>query len=319
MAAASRWSCFMVAGPNLQAVPYLPERLLYPPQALAPSEGSEGSDDALVSNATQAAAQLHELLCAFMARLAQAAKVSGSFYSELESGARQIGKAHSLRDVTALMQQLLQATQSMARDSRFVHDELQNMQAKVQSTDQQIARLHAELDRLALLARHDPLTGALNRKGMDEAVLREASKVRRLNTPLSIAMLDIDDFKKLNDTLGHAAGDAALRHLAVVARECLRPQDTMARYGGEEFLVLLPDTTLERGVDAVGRLQRELAQRPFPGGAAEQGDVALVHITFSAGVSQMMGKESPEEAFRRADEGMYRAKRAGKNRVVGSW
>ncbi len=309
----------MAAVSHLQPVPAQPDRPLYPPASAAGGSADGNPDDAAQPDAARAEAQLHELLSSFMSQLSQAAEVSGSFHDELENSARQIGQAHSLREVTGLMRQLLQATENMARNSQFVHDELQGMQAKVLSTDQQIARLHAELDRLALLARHDPLTGALNRKGMDEAVLREASKVRRLNTPLAIAMLDIDNFKNLNDSLGHAAGDAALRHLAVVARECLRPQDTMARYGGEEFLVLLPDTTLERGVEAIGRLQRELAQRPFAGGAAARGDVALVHITFSAGVSQLMGKEPPEDAIRRADEGMYRAKRAGKNRAVGSW
>jgi diguanylate cyclase len=262
---------------------------------------------------------LHDLLVRVMARLAQAAWVSGSFFEQVERDTALMEQAGLPDSFEPMLSNLIEAVRTMARDSQNVHDELRGMQESVQTTDQQIARLHAELDRLALLARHDPLTGALNRKGMDEAMLREAGKVRRLGTPLSIAMLDIDNFKKLNDSLGHAAGDAALRHLAVVARECLRPQDTMARYGGEEFLVLLPDTPLERGVEAMGRLQRELAQRPFASGASEGGNVALVHITFSAGVSQLMGKEVPEEAVKRADEGMYRAKRAGKNRVAGSW
>lgn len=305
----------MAASPPLQAVPDTPNRPLYPSR-LAKDQPSPGQN-AKSTNAN-AEAQLHDLLSAFMSRLTEAAEVSGSFHDELTDSARQISQAQSLREVAGLMRQLVQATEAMARDSQFVHDELQGMQAKVLSTDQQIARLHAELDRLALLARHDPLTGALNRKGMDEAVVREVSKVRRLNTPLSIAMLDIDNFKKLNDSLGHSAGDAALRHLAVVARECLRPQDTMARYGGEEFLILLPDTSLDQGVEAVARLQRELAQRPFAGGPVDRGDVALVHITFSAGVAQLTASEPPEDTIQRADEGMYQAKRAGKNRVLGN-
>jgi diguanylate cyclase len=157
------------------------------------------------------------------------------------------------------------------------------------------------------------LTGALNRKGMDEALHREISKLRRASTPLSVAMLDIDNFKTLNDTLGHAVGDAALRHLAVVARDALRPQDTMARYGGEEFIVLLPDTPLERGIDAIARLQKVLAQKPFMNAKDE------VRITFSAGVAQVMANEDANSAVKRADEAMYQAKRTGKNRVVGNW
>ena len=267
----------------------------------------------LADERDQAEAQVHELLGTFMKRLAQASEVSGSFHAHLLTCASQISQAKDLREVTTLMRELLGATQTMAQDSQMVHDELVDMQQKVLTTDQQIGRLHAELDRLSVLARHDPLTGALNRKGMDEALHREISKLRRANTPLSVAMLDIDNFKNLNDTLGHAVGDAALRHLAVVAREALRPQDTMARYGGEEFVVLLPDTPLERGIDAIARLQRVLAQKPFMNAQDE------VRITFSAGVAQVMASEEANSAVKRADEGMYQAKRAGKNRVVGNW
>ena len=127
-----------------------------------------------------------------------------------------------------------------------------------------------------------------------------------------MALLDIDNFKKLNDSLGHAMGDSALAHLATVARECMRPQDTLARYGGEEFVILLPDTPLDRGVDAMTRLQRELTKRFFMAGEEK------ILITFSAGVSQLASEETGMEAVRRADKAMYLAKRAGKNRVVGA-
>jgi diguanylate cyclase len=123
-------------------------------------------------------------------------------------------------------------------------------------------------------------------------------------------MLDIDNFKKLNDTLGHATGDAALAHLASVARDCMRPQDTLARYGGEEFVILLPDTPLDKGVEAMTRLQRELTKRFFLAGADK------VLITFSAGVAQLAANEKGADAIKRADQAMYLAKRAGKNRVL---
>ena len=115
-----------------------------------------------------------------------------------------------------------------------------------------------ELDRVSAQARHDPLTGALNRKGMDEALERELSNVRRKETPLSVSLLDIDNFKKLNDAKGHATGDQALTHLASVARECMRPQDTLARYGGEEFIVLLPDSSIHEAMEAAQRMQHEV-------------------------------------------------------------
>ena len=166
--------------------------------------------------------------------------------------------------------------------------------------------------RVSTQARHDPLTGALNRKGLEEAVEREISSVRRKETPLCMALLDIDNFKKLNDTMGHATGDVALTHLAKVARECMRPQDTLARYGGEEFVILLPDTPLDKGIEAMTRLQRELTKKFFLAGTEK------ILITFSAGVAQLAADETGSDAIKRADKAMYLAKRAGKNRVLGA-
>jgi diguanylate cyclase len=156
------------------------------------------------------------------------------------------------------------------------------------------------------------LTGALNRQGLDEALAREIATLRRKETPLSVALLDIDNFKKLNDSKGHEVGDVALTHLAKVARECMRPQDTLARYGGEEFVILLPDTALENGIEAMKRLQRELSMRFFMAGEDR------ILITFSAGVAQVTPEEDGMDAVRRADQAMYLAKRAGKNRVMGT-
>jgi diguanylate cyclase len=103
-----------------------------------------------------------------------------------------------------------------------------------------------------------------------------------------------------------------LTHLATVAREAMRPQDTLARYGGEEFVLLLPDTALESGIEAMTRLQRELTRRFFLAGTEK------VLITFSAGVAQLGSNETGHDAIRRADQAMYLAKRAGKNRVLGA-
>jgi diguanylate cyclase len=200
----------------------------------------------------------------------------------------------------------------MASESQIARDELRAMREQADATQAQIAKLHLELDRVSTQARHDPLTGALNRKGLEEALEREISTVRRKETPLSAALLDIDNFKKLNDTMGHSTGDDALKHLASVARECMRPQDTLARYGGEEFVILLPDTPLDKGIEAMTRLQRELTKRFFLAGTEK------VLITFSAGVAQVGENEAGMEAIRRADQAMYLAKRAGKNRVVGA-
>ena len=260
--------------------------------------------------AIEAQEDMRQMLATFIDRLSEMMRSTGSFHENLVANARQIEQAKTIAEIAPVLKEVVGATRSMAAQSKSAGDELQAMRERAQATDLELSKLHQELDRVSAQARHDPLTGALNRKGMDEALDRELSNVRRKETPLSISLLDIDNFKKLNDTKGHAAGDQALAHLAAVARECMRPQDTLARYGGEEFVILMPDTLLDHGVEAMTRLQRELTKRFFLTGSEK------ILITFSAGVAQLAEQESGLDAIKRADQAMYLAKRAGKNRVL---
>lgn len=260
--------------------------------------------------ATQAQEEMRQMLATFIQRLSEMTHSTDTFHEKLVESARQMEQAKTMAEIAPVLKEVVGATRSMAAQSKSAGDELQVMRARADATEIELAKLHQELDRVSAQARHDPLTGALNRKGMDEAIDRELSNVRRKETPLSISLLDIDNFKKLNDTKGHATGDQALAHLAAVARECMRPQDTLARYGGEEFVILMPDTPLDRGVEAMTRLQRELTKRFFLTGSEK------ILITFSAGVAQLEDDESGLDAIKRADQAMFLAKRAGKNRVL---
>jgi len=262
--------------------------------------------------AIEAHEEMRQMLATFIERLSHMTESTSTFHGKMEENARLIEQAKTLAEIAPVLKDVVSATRTMAHDSQFARDELRDMREKAHTTEAELVKLHQELDRVSSQARHDPLTGALNRKGLDEALEREISNERRKSTPLCLALLDIDNFKKLNDRLGHAVGDEALTHLASVAREVMRPQDTLARYGGEEFVLLLPDTALGNGIEAMTRLQRELTTRIFLSGNEK------VLITFSAGVAQLGSNESGLEAIRRADQAMYLAKRAGKNRVLGA-
>ena len=262
--------------------------------------------------AVEAQAEMRVMLGTFIERLSAMTDSTSAYGGKMEENARLIEKAKTLEELTPVLKEVVSATRGMAADSLQARDELRGMRERTQATETEIVKLHMELDRMSAQARHDPLTGALNRKGLDEALNREVSAMRRKDTPLCVALLDIDNFKKINDTLGHTTGDQALAHLAQVARESMRPQDTLARYGGEEFVILLPDTTLERGIDAMMRLQRELTKKYFMAGSEK------LLITFSAGVAQLGPDEDNASAIKRADQAMYTAKRAGKNRVLGA-
>jgi diguanylate cyclase len=261
--------------------------------------------------AMEAQDELRKMLATFIERLSLMTASSSGYHGKMEESVRLMEQARSLEDIAPVLKEVIGATRLMTAEALAVRNELQTMREKTQATDAELSKLHQELDRVSAQALHDHLTGALNRKGLDEALNRELSSLRRKGSPLCVSLLDIDNFKKLNDSKGHATGDVALAHLAQVARECMRPQDTLARYGGEEFVLLMPDTPLEQGIAAMTRLQRELSKRFFLAGTEK------VLITFSAGVAQVAPDEAGDDAIKRADQAMYLAKRAGKNRVLG--
>ncbi len=262
--------------------------------------------------AVEAQKEMRLMLGTFIERLSLITDSTSAYGGKMEETARLIEQATNIEELAPVLKEVVSATRSIAADTLDARNELRGMRERAEATEAEIVKLHMELDRVSAQVRHDPLTGALNRKGLDEALHRELSNMRRKELPLCVALLDIDNFKKINDTLGHSTGDEALTHLAQVARESMRPQDTLARYGGEEFVLLLPDTPLGNGIEAMTRLQRELTKRFFLAGAEK------VLITFSAGVAQVGADEDSLAAIKRADQAMYTAKRAGKNRVLGA-
>ena len=262
------------------------------------------------SRSVLAQEEMRQMLSAFIERLGVMSESSTVFQGKIEASAKEIERVKNIEDLAPLLKGVISATSLMVENMSEARLSLNSLQARVLATEAELVQLHLDLDSASALARHDPLTDMLNRKGMDEALVREVSNARRKGSLLSICLLDIDNFKKLNDRLGHEAGDNALIHLADVARNCMRPSDTLARYGGEEFVVLMPDTSQEQGVEAMIRLQRELTKAFFLSGKEN------VLITFSAGVAQLTPEETGADAIKRADQAMYLAKRAGKNRVM---
>lgn len=171
--------------------------------------------------------------------------------------------------------------------------------------------LVAELSRvLADQARTDSLTGALNRRAMEEAALRETARSVRYGHGLCMIVLDVDHFKHLNDTRGHAAGDCALQALVHQVKIMLRKNDLIARTGGEEFTILLPDTSADAGIVAAERVRQAIEGLEVPF------ENEPIRFTISAGVAQFDPSQGGwENMMRRADSAMYEAKELGRNSV----
>jgi GGDEF domain-containing protein len=187
-----------------------------------------------------AEAELKSLIAHFLDEIAGVTNLSADYQKELEEAADIIEKASDLAEVSPLLQQLLQDTRAMHQEMSRSHRELAAAKAQAEQADARVKALEAQLAALSAQVARDPLTGLLNRRGLEESFAREANRAQRLGSPLCAALLDIDNFKQLNDTLGHQAGDEALVYLARMARTHLRAQDIVGRYGGEEFVLLLP-------------------------------------------------------------------------------
>ncbi len=164
--------------------------------------------------------------------------------------------------------------------------------------------LVAQGRRLEALLREDALTGLSNRRAILTQLAGNVSGARRHGHPLSIAILDLDNFKRVNDEHGHGCGDEVLVASVKAMRAHLRAEDHLGRLGGEEFLVVLPDTNADAAVHVAEKLRGEVARAP-----------ARVAVTVSIGVATWDG-ETPEELLRRADEALYAAKDAGRDRVM---
>lgn len=170
----------------------------------------------------------------------------------------------------------------------------------------QRAELIEALREVRRLAINDELTGLANRRHMQERLEQERSRCQRTGCHFSIAVIDLDHFKRINDTQGHAAGDEVLRAFAAETVSTLRAADLLSRWGGEEFLLLLPDTHGDRAQASVTRLLEHVRRLPFPSGLS---------LSFSAGVTEYRPGETVPETVARADRQMYAAKQAGRDTV----
>jgi diguanylate cyclase len=264
----------------------------------------------LKASLNEAREAIKRMLAGFVDQLADFADATSEFHDKIEICADKISAATDISELGSVLSEVMHETRTIQINAQRSRDELRSTQQKVRESEARILELEHELETTSDLVRHDQLTGVLNRRGLEDMFNKEVARNKRHDTLLCVALLDIDNFKKLNDSMGHDIGDQALIHLANVCRDTLRPQDTVARYGGEEFVILLPETPVNEAVIALTRLQRELTKKFFLNGNEK------VLITFSAGITQLRPEDDQGSVIKRADEAMYKAKQTGKNRVI---
>ena len=279
-------------------------------------DGTRETQRTLQLERARARDALRQMVRQLLTELGTLGDVTGRFNDKVNAYGQAIEAADSLES-------LAEAVREMQGESRAVHalvaDARERLSAehdRALALESRVLGLEAELRRLSDEVSTDALTQVANRRGLAQAFEQEAARVLREQSPdgagsapLAIGLIDIDNFKMLNDSLGHAAGDLALRSLATRVKEWLRPVDHIARFGGEEFVLLLPGTPVAEAQQVMTRLQRRLSASLFMHEGQE------VFVTFSAGVTAWRPGETVDTALARADEGLYEAKRTGKNRT----
>lgn len=216
---------------------------------------------------------------------------------------RELAPAQLPREVRTLIERMDAATTE-------IRDALRASRVELGETRGELKSIRDELNEAREAVQHDPLTGVLNRRGMDIVLPREVARARRVNAPLSVGMVDLDHFKHINDTFGHQAGDRVLVHMVELMRSVLRETDLIVRYGGEEFFVLLPDTDMQGARLVLDRLQDIVVKSPV----IHEG--RRISVGFSAGVAQFRDDDNGATLVLRADRALQSAKRGGRSQVV---
>jgi diguanylate cyclase (GGDEF)-like protein len=190
---------------------------------------------------------------------------------------------------------------------------LRRLETLLKEKEDLTQKLQAANEQLATLAATDGLTGLLNKRSLEEALARDLARADRTESSIGLVMVDVDFFKKVNDTHGHQVGDEVLKAVSQILCSSLRTGDVAARYGGEEFMTVLPGSDAEGALIVAERIRKRLEQTEI------QTSVGPLRVTASFGVASVRGPDCrtcAKDLVARADAALYEAKRAGRNRVV---
>lgn len=199
-------------------------------------------------------------------------------------------------------------------ETHRVEEVNRTLQGELEHSAREVKRLRKRLEHVQVAAETDPLTGVANRKRFDHRLKEAARTAVELGQPLSLLMVDIDQFRQFNEVHGHQLADEVLKLVARTVHDSVRPSDTAARYGGDEFAVILPKATHEQAINVGERIRGAIASRKI---TVRNTGTVIGSITLSIGVGTLKPGEPMEDLIKRADEALYASKRGGRNRVSG--
>ncbi len=259
------------------------------------------SDQAGLASGRENSERLHELMHEGVSRIQKHIDTESDI-EKLKSGV-----SSSLEGIRRAITDFVESDAQRLADAERRNEDLQR---RVQRMEEESLQLQKRLQRKREQLMEDTLTGARSRLAYEESLAQELSRFRRYGETFCLAVLDIDHFKKINDSYGHSAGDKALRLVAQQIGERVRETDLLFRVGGEEFVLLLPRTTIDAAEPLVGEVRDAVGSSGF------HFEGRPVPITLSAGLTASRGDDTAETIFARADDAMYRAKKGGRDRLV---
>jgi diguanylate cyclase len=253
----------------------------------------------------KATRRIEEMLAQMIEALGDAAAGANNYGQTLQNFSSSLADSDKLGGIQDMLKSVMSETRQIAEAN-------QQLEGRLENSSMEIKQLRENLEEVKREAMTDALTSIANRKLFD-IVLREAAmRIMETGEPLCLAMIDIDYFKKFNDTFGHQMGDQVLKLVARTLTDSIKGQDTAARYGGEEFAVVFPMTDLKHALSAAENIRQNVANRQVTNKRTGQ---SLGQITLSIGVAEYQLGEPLSQFIHRADEALYLAKRSGRNRV----
>lgn len=286
------------------------ENEIVPEAAESPPEAERRVNSAYRQHLDRKRDEIDKLQEALTKSVSEAITQNREFGALLQIELRALQQAEGSKEIDNLQQILIGGIEELIHGQSSLDTKLHRTGGYLKLIKDDSQRLHEELSKVRLLSLTDEFTGLPNRRAFMRQLQDEISRGQRYGAPLALAMIDLDEFKAINDAHGHAAGDAVLRCYATEVLTVLRHHDMVARYGGEEFAVLLPNTTQEGAVAAITKVKNRVQEI-----RCEYASQLLPLPTFSTGVTLYMPGETPVNVIDRADRALYRAKRLGRNRI----
>lgn len=263
----------------------------------------------LKSEVREAREAIRDLVNLVLMSVESMAGENGRNHQQLESLANELDSATDWQQIRKIVSEVLNTSKNITKQSIEARNTLLQAKNRLSAAQEKIRKLEEEMESISQLVHVDPLTGTLNRRGLNAAFARESARAQRLKQPLTVAIVDLDHFKQVNDRHGHDLGDQVLQGMAKILQDTLRANDVITRYGGEEFVILMPDTTPENALDILERVQTRLNRQSF------QTQNQPLKISFSGGISLWQNSCSQEQSIAAADKAMYHAKTDGRQRI----